>query len=209
MKMVLFIKKKLINFVSAIKAYFYLISNNLIEESKIFTHLTNDEKAALNKISRNINVSNPIALEIGSYLGSSSCFIANGLKKIKGTLYCIDTWQNNAMQEGSRDTFSEFLNNTKNYKKLIVQLQGWSHDVIENFKNLNKTIDLLFIDGDHSYEGCKTDWLLYSFLLSKNAIAIFHDTGWAEGVQRVINEMVTDKADLIVKLPNMQIFRMK
>lgn len=37
-------------------------------------------------------------------------------------------------------------------------------------------IDLLFIDGDHSYEGVKTDFELYSKLLSDNGIIIIHDT---------------------------------
>jgi hypothetical protein len=37
-------------------------------------------------------------------------------------------------------------------------------------------IDVLFIDGDHSYEGVKTDFDLYSKILSDNGIIIMHDT---------------------------------
>ena len=37
-------------------------------------------------------------------------------------------------------------------------------------------IDLLFIDGDHSYEGVKKDFDLYSTILSDNGIIIIHDT---------------------------------
>lgn len=37
-------------------------------------------------------------------------------------------------------------------------------------------IDLLFIDGDHSYEGVKQDFDLYSSILSNNGIIIIHDT---------------------------------
>ena len=37
-------------------------------------------------------------------------------------------------------------------------------------------IDVLFIDGDHSYEGVKTDFELYSNILSDNGIIIIHDT---------------------------------
>lgn len=37
-------------------------------------------------------------------------------------------------------------------------------------------IDLLFIDGDHSYKGVKTDFELYSKILSYNGIIIIHDT---------------------------------
>ena len=37
-------------------------------------------------------------------------------------------------------------------------------------------IDFLFIDGDHSYEGVKLDFDLYSTILSDNGIIIIHDT---------------------------------
>lgn len=37
-------------------------------------------------------------------------------------------------------------------------------------------IDLLFIDGDHSYDGVKKDFDLYSQILSDNGIIIIHDT---------------------------------
>jgi hypothetical protein len=37
-------------------------------------------------------------------------------------------------------------------------------------------IDVLFIDGDHTYEGVKKDFELYSNLLSENGIIVIHDT---------------------------------
>jgi hypothetical protein len=37
-------------------------------------------------------------------------------------------------------------------------------------------IDFLFIDGDHSYEGVRTDFELYSKLLSDKGIIAIHDT---------------------------------
>ena len=37
-------------------------------------------------------------------------------------------------------------------------------------------IDVLFIDGDHSYEGVKKDFDLYSTIISDNGIIILHDT---------------------------------
>lgn len=37
-------------------------------------------------------------------------------------------------------------------------------------------IDFLFIDGDHSYEGVKSDFELYSKLLSPKGIIVLHDT---------------------------------
>jgi len=38
-----------------------------------------------------------------------------------------------------------------------------------------KEIDVLFIDGDHSYEGVKQDFEMYAPLVKKNGIIVFHD----------------------------------
>lgn len=37
-------------------------------------------------------------------------------------------------------------------------------------------IDFLFIDGDHTYEGVKKDFELYSTILNDNGIIVIHDT---------------------------------
>jgi cephalosporin hydroxylase len=50
-------------------------------------------------------------------------------------------------------------------------------------------LDLLFIDGDHSYEGVATDMQLYSRLVAAGGLVVFHDIvpGPAEGVGGVPN----------------------
>ena len=39
----------------------------------------------------------------------------------------------------------------------------------------NRPLDLLFIDGDHSYEGVKKDFEMYSPLVAKGGVVAFHD----------------------------------
>jgi hypothetical protein len=41
-----------------------------------------------------------------------------------------------------------------------------------------KPIDLLFMDGDHCYEGVKADWNTCSLHLSEFGLVIFHDAMW-------------------------------
>lgn len=41
---------------------------------------------------------------------------------------------------------------------------------------VHKTVDFLFIDGDHSYEGVKRDWEMYSPFVKKGGLISFHDT---------------------------------
>lgn len=40
---------------------------------------------------------------------------------------------------------------------------------------VQKAIDFLLIDGDHSYAGCKTDYLTYSPLVTSGGLIAFHD----------------------------------
>jgi predicted O-methyltransferase YrrM len=39
----------------------------------------------------------------------------------------------------------------------------------------DQKIDLLFIDGDHTYDGVKMDWEMYSSLVRPGGLVVFHD----------------------------------
>jgi predicted O-methyltransferase YrrM len=188
--------------------YFY-------KPDRIFTHLTKPEKRLLYHISKNELRSGCTVVEIGSYLGASTSFITKGIDS-QSLIYCVDTWGNHAMKydetdvDGSeKNTYPIFRKNTQRWKRKIVMLQGWSKDMFYKLKVLTSRIDFLFIDGDHSYEGVSEDWRLYSTLLKKGSIVAFHDTGWAEGVNKVIKENVlTQPVALIFSLPNLQVYKL-
>ena len=46
-----------------------------------------------------------------------------------------------------------------------------------------KKVDLLFIDGDHTYEGVKKDWEMYSPLVREGGFVVFHDICHHETIQ--------------------------
>jgi predicted O-methyltransferase YrrM len=54
-----------------------------------------------------------------------------------------------------------------------------SHDAstLEETRRLlsGRQIDLLFIDGDHTFEGVKKDWEMYSPLVRAGGLIVFHD----------------------------------
>lgn len=102
----------------------------------IKTHLTLEEKYLLHTSI----LHNSICVEIGSYLGASSCYIAASKNCQK--LYCIDTWANEGMSEGLRDTFDEFIDNTKKFQHKIIILRGKSYDMGKSF---SKNIDFLLL----------------------------------------------------------------
>jgi predicted O-methyltransferase YrrM len=166
----------------------------------IHSHLTSHERYELFRLARNKEK----ILEIGSYVGASAaCFGAAKNRFTGGEIYCIDTWQNDAMTEGKKDTYETFTENTKPYSKWIIPIRGLSTEVVEDVRKHTATIDLLFIDGDHSYEGVKADWETYRRFLKQGSVVVFHDFGWAEGVQKVIQDDVKPWASKFDSLPNM------
>jgi hypothetical protein len=52
----------------------------------------------------------------------------------------------------------------------------------------NIEIDFLFIDGDHSYEGVKKDFDLYSKIISKNGMIVIHDTDSTYSKTLIVSE---------------------
>lgn len=161
----------------------------------IDTHLTDKERFTLYQLSRRASAlgsAQTNIVEIGSYLGASAAFLAAGLKSDNDRVYCIDTWENDAMSEGGRDTFAEFEVNTLPFRSRITPLRGRSDEphIVDEIARHAQPIHLLFIDGDHSYEAVLTDWETYSPFLAKGSYVVMHDIGWAEGVQRVVGREI-------------------
>ena len=88
---------------------------------------------------------------------------------------------------GKRDTYRQFIDNTKPYGSIITPLRCKS---FEAAASLHDTVDFLFVDGDHSYAGVVADIMAWLPKLSHEAVVAFHDYAWAEGVQRAVEELV-------------------
>ena len=89
-----------------------------------------------------------------------------------GTTYIVDACNGIGGPNDLNDDES-FFNKTF-YPRLI---KSTSEDAYYNFfVRQDIKIDLLFIDGDHSYEGVKKDFDLYSQIMSDNGLIILHDT---------------------------------
>ena len=168
------------------------------------SHLTVAERTLLYRLAHGAP-DGPI-LEIGSYLGASAYFLAAACDRVDrdARVICIDTWQNDAMTEGARDTLAQFLANTRAFTHRITPLRGYSHEVVGAARALAPAgLGMLFIDGDHSWEGVRRDWDCYRHLLGPGALVAFHDVGWAEGVQRVVREEVEPLVGESGSLPNL------
>jgi predicted O-methyltransferase YrrM len=65
----------------------------------------------------------------------------------------------------------------KNQKLYLLRNDSHSQETLEEVKKIlnGNQLDFLFIDGDHSYEGVKKDFEMYSPLVRKGGIIGFHD----------------------------------
>ena len=155
----------------------------------IYTHMTELERVRLFELAHALPAQATI-VEIGSYLGASTCFLAGGVRATDGKVVAVDTWTNIGMTEGSRDTYAEFLGNTEPLQKWITPRRGFSKDIAVGF---DQPIDLLFVDGDHSYEAVRMDLEAWLPKMKDGGIVVFHDFSWAEGVQRAVRELVVPR----------------
>ena len=154
-------------------------TDNLNHYLNIEGWLTSAEAMGLFQIAE-ILPKNSTVLEIGSWKGKSTWCISQGLKK--GTIHCIDPF-NAAGEEGSKEIYEktkgnnslleQFQNNMKGISKKvkITTHKGYSSDFVDTILN----IDFLFIDGDHSVEGCRFDYENFENEVKVGGFLAFHD----------------------------------
>ena len=119
------------------------------------THMSPRERLILTQTALSLP-ENFVVLEIGSYLGASTAFLAAAAVQRSGTVHAVDTWMNNAMgAEGEWDTWNAFQANVAPLKDYIVTHRGASTDI--HAREGNIPCDMLFIDGDHHYDAVVAD----------------------------------------------------
>jgi predicted O-methyltransferase YrrM len=157
------------------------------------------EKQSLYRLARTLP-ENAAILEIGSYKGASTnCFAA--ASKLSVQIHSVDTFmaENVAGQIGA-DTLSEFQKNTQSFENRVHIHRGFSHEIVAQTP---QNIDLLFVDGDHSYEGVITDLYHYLPRLCPEAILVMHDSKHPP-IKKIIQDFILPiETKRLVALPNM------
>ncbi len=132
------------------------------------------------------NIAPKNVVEIGCFLGVSTLWMASALKDLgkDGVVHSIDiflpkfpylSYHSSCLVDPLTriETAIEYAG-LKNHINLI---QQESKNALQEVNSALKGngIDLLFIDGDHSVEGCVQDFMNYSPLLSSGSYIILHD----------------------------------
>jgi predicted O-methyltransferase YrrM len=155
------------------------------------TYTTREELAALLKLAAACPPG-AAALEIGSYLGASSGYLAAGLAQVGGTLTCVDTWQNQAMPDGERDTFAEFQKNLSPVRDRLIMIRKATQELTS--AELGGPFHLVFIDGDHSYDAVRRDFELIAPCVAPGGTVAFHDVLYHRGVTQLVGEAMASGA---------------
>jgi predicted O-methyltransferase YrrM len=112
-------------------------------------------------------------VELGVDFGYSSFVFANALSPEKGKIYGIDLFQGD-YHAGLRDTYDFVMDKIKeNRLETIEIIRG---DFKEVSTGWNKPINILHIDGFHTYDAVKNDFFAWAPFVLNDGVILFHDT---------------------------------
>ena len=138
------------------------------------------------------NLSEFVIVEIGSYIGQSTTMFADEAKLV----IAIDPFMNDYDDKDvtchaadiPTEVYGKFLENIAPYKN-ISHIRMTSDDAIKVLGNLK--IDLVYIDGVHTYEQVKKDIENYKPIVKPGGLLCGHDysnEGYVAGVYKAVNE---------------------
>ncbi|MBR5515667.1 MAG: class I SAM-dependent methyltransferase [Clostridia bacterium] len=118
-------------------------------------------------------------VELGSYYGCSAFSFLQALKdlNIDSEFYAIDTWEGDSFTtvdytEKIYDKY-KIINDSCFSAQKANMLRMTFDEAVSKFED--KSIDLLHIDGSHTYEDVKHDYLTWRSKVKENGVIFFHD----------------------------------
>ncbi len=131
---------------------------------------------------RFINFLNPnTVIELGTSVGLTSLYLAKAAPK--ATIYTIEGCEN-------LTAFSNELIKTHHVKN-IVSITGNFNDTLPKLLNSLTTVDVFYIDGNHSYEPTMRYFELALQKKNEQSVFIFDDINWSKSMQQAWREICT------------------
>jgi MMP 1-O-methyltransferase len=126
-----------------------------------------------------------VIVEIGTFKGKSTIWLANGRRAgTKGQVFAVDPHK--------YGTEEEFRNNirTAGVDDIVVPIVQPSEEAVRDWSH---PIAFLWIDGDHSHEAARSDFVAWEPFVCDGGIIALHDTYAWEGVRKLVdNEILTN-----------------
>lgn len=171
-------------------------------------YLSEAEAGFLYEIAR--NATGPI-VEIGSYQGRSTIALALGSRAGHGVpVFAIEPHEQFAGPLGGvfgpADRAAFFRNLLETGVTEIVRLINLSSEIVA--PGWRTKIDVLWIDGDHTYEGVRRDVDVWLPHLMPEARLAFHDTDHRElGPWKVVEELLSEGFTHVEELPRISVLK--
>jgi hypothetical protein len=119
-----------------------------------------------------------IMVELGTHNGLSYCAMCQAKQALNydARFYAIDTWQGDSQAGYYAEDVLEDLrrHHDPRYARFSRLIQSTFDDAHSQIADAS--VDLLHIDGLHTYEAVRHDWETWQPKLSKRAVVLFHDT---------------------------------
>lgn len=119
-----------------------------------------------------------VYVELGTHTGNSYFSVCQATKEYQsGTrCYAVDTWQGDAHAKNYGEEVYDMVqkHNSENYADFSKLLRMTFDEALAQFED--GSVDLLHIDGLHTYEAVKHDFESWFPKLALGAIVMFHDT---------------------------------
>lgn len=152
---------------------------------------------------------NGLIVEIGSWKGRSTAWLAAGARLAGARVYAIDP-HTGSREDPDADTLAEFRANLA-YAGVSDVVETLVMTSTEAARALPGPVELLFIDGDHSYEAVRRDVELWLPRLIEGAVVMFHDVGTAgySGPRRVFRQAIcwNEGFDSVARVGSMAVAR--
>lgn len=117
-------------------------------------------------------------VELGTHHGFSYFSFCQAVQQLRLSTRCyaIDTWKGDVHSGFYGEEVFQKVNahNNQNYSGFSQLMRSTFDEALEYF--LDKSIDVLHIDGRHFYEDIKHDFVTWLPKLSDRAVVLFHDT---------------------------------
>jgi predicted O-methyltransferase YrrM len=174
------------------------------------TQTTPREREALAKYASGAST----VVEIGVFEGVNTVILSKAMSK-DGKTFGIDPFFKGGLGVCYHKKITETHLKRNKVRNLVSLVEKYSFDAVSD---IPATVDFIFIDGDHSWEGISKDWPLYSDKLKAGGIMALHDTstidadgGYVQDSVRYYNEVIRhdDRFEWVENVDRMNILRRK
>lgn len=148
------------------------------------------------------NVKGGTIVELGVWKGKSISEILDICRENKNELIAVDLWpaspdEDYYAEAYYKDIYQVFLHNLEllGHRDTVRIIREDTAHAATYFED--GSVDLVFIDADHSYEAVKRDLLAWIPKLRKGGVLLGHDYIWKEGVRTALEEVLPRKFKLV------------